>query len=207
MIILILRFIKSTRDAGLIIGWVLRLIPSFAFGYGILNISSRETYATLEGKKEAYLIYDMNIAGGDVLLMSLEGLVYFILVFIVEKVIRLPSITQIFTGETHVPYVPKPLDDDVAKEQEYIATADPREFSIHVSELRKVFIPRKNQVKVAVDKVSFGIKNGECFALLGVNGAGKTTTFKILSGEINATSGHAHVGGFDIATQIEQARN
>lgn len=37
---------------------------------------------------------------------------------------------------------------------------------------------------VAVDQISFGIKNGECFSLLGVNGAGKTTAFKILSGDI-----------------------
>ena len=47
-----------------------------------------------------------------------------------------------------------------------------------------MFIPDKNRIKVAVDKISFGIKQGEVFTLLGVNGAGKTTTFKILSGEI-----------------------
>ena len=41
--------------------------------------------------------------------------------------------------------------------------------------------------KVAVDKVSFSVANGEVFGLLGVNGAGKTTTFKILSGEIKPT--------------------
>ena len=47
--------------------------------------------------------------------------------------------------------------------------------------------------KVAVDRISFGIKNGECFTLLGVNGAGKTTTFKILSGD-------CHIFGYDVAT-------
>lgn len=45
----------------------------------------------------------------------------------------------------------------------------------------------------AVDKISFGIKNGECFTLLGVNGAGKTTTFKMISGEIIPTSGDAFI--------------
>lgn len=53
---------------------------------------------------------------------------------------------------------------------------------------------------VAVDKVSFGIKNGEVFTLLGVNGAGKTTTFKVLSGEIVQTSGEVHISGFDLRT-------
>jgi ATP-binding cassette subfamily A (ABC1) protein 3 len=37
---------------------------------------------------------------------------------------------------------------------------------------------------VAVSDLSFGLKQGECFALLGVNGAGKTTTFKSLTGEV-----------------------
>ncbi len=43
--------------------------------------------------------------------------------------------------------------------------------------------------KVGVNDVSFTIPEGECFALLGINGAGKTTTFKMLTGDINPTSG------------------
>lgn len=37
-------FIESTRDAAEAIQWILRFIPSFSFGYAIINISSRETY-------------------------------------------------------------------------------------------------------------------------------------------------------------------
>ena len=33
---------------------------------------------------------------------------------------------------------------------------------------------------IAVNKLSFGLDYGDCFALLGVTGAGKTTTFKCL---------------------------
>ena len=32
---------------------------------------------------------------------------------------------------------------------------------------------------LAVDRLSVGVADGECFGLLGVNGAGKTTTFKV----------------------------
>ena len=32
----------------------------------------------------------------------------------------------------------------------------------------------------ATDRLSFGLKKGECFGLLGVNGAGKSTTFKVI---------------------------
>jgi ABC-type multidrug transport system ATPase subunit len=62
---------------------------------------------------------------------------------------------------------------------------------IRVNQLKKVFYVNRNLKKVAVNKVSFGIPNGECFALLGVNGAGKTTTFKMLSGDEIKTSGEA----------------
>ena len=61
--------------------------------------------------------------------------------------------------------------------------------------------------KVAVDKVSFSVQNGEVFGLLGVNGAGKTTTFKILSGEIKPTSGEAWIAGHSIINNMEEARS
>ncbi len=41
----------------------------------------------------------------------------------------------------------------------------------------------------AVDNLSFTVKNGEIFGLLGENGAGKTTTFRIIMGLIEANSG------------------
>lgn len=45
-------------------------------------------------------------------------------------------------------------------------------------------------------------KYPQCFGLLGVNGAGKTTTFKMLTGDINVTSGEASVAGHSILTNI-----
>jgi ABC-type multidrug transport system ATPase subunit len=43
-------------------------------------------------------------------------------------------------------------------------------------------VENKNNHKVAVDNLSFGVMKGEVFGLLGVNGAGKSTTFKMLAG-------------------------
>lgn len=59
---------------------------------------------------------------------------------------------------------------------------------------------------MAVDLISFGIKNGDCFGLLGVNGAGKTTTFKMLCGEFAPTAGQIHINGYNIRTDIDKAR-
>jgi ABC-type multidrug transport system ATPase subunit len=53
-----------------------------------------------------------------------------------------------------------------------------------------------------VQRVSFGLGYGECFALLGVNGAGKTTTFKSLTGDVEITSGITEVEGFDIQNPV-----
>ena len=48
--------------------------------------------------------------------------------------------------------------------------------------------------------------NSFLLRLLGLNGAGKTTTFKILTGEINATSGNAYINGYDIDQDRFEAR-
>ncbi len=54
-----------------------------------------------------------------------------------------------------------------------IDKSNPDEFSIRLKKIRKVYNPERGKYLVAVDRVSFGVKNGECFTLLGVNGAGK----------------------------------
>ena len=41
----------------------------------------------------------------------------------------------------------------------------------------------------AVDNLSFEVKEGEIFGLLGANGAGKTTTFRMIMNLISPSSG------------------
>ena len=50
----------------------------------------------------------------------------------------------------------------------------------------------------AVDHVSFQVKQGEIFGLLGANGAGKTTVIKMLNGILVPTGGTGLVGGADM---------
>ncbi|HEY4494124.1 MAG TPA: ATP-binding cassette domain-containing protein [Candidatus Paceibacterota bacterium] len=65
---------------------------------------------------------------------------------------------------------------------------------IEVKNLKKVF-KHKNGDFVAVDGVSFSIKQGETVALIGPNGAGKSTTIKMLTGILHPTSGEVKVLG------------
>ena len=48
---------------------------------------------------------------------------------------------------------------------------------------------------LAVDDLSFEVKSGEIFGLLGVNGAGKTTTFRMITGLLDKTSGKITFNG------------
>ncbi len=47
----------------------------------------------------------------------------------------------------------------------------------------------------AVDDLSFEVKDGEIFGLLGVNGAGKTTTFRMITGLLDKTEGEILFNG------------
>jgi ABC-2 type transport system ATP-binding protein len=60
--------------------------------------------------------------------------------------------------------------------------------------------------KAAVRDLSLTVPGGELFAFLGPNGAGKTTTIKMLCGLLFPTTGTVKVGGFDLRSHGDQAR-
>lgn len=58
----------------------------------------------------------------------------------------------------------------------------------------------------AVNNISFEVKKGEIFGLLGENGAGKTTTLRMLATMLKPTTGTARISGFDIVREPEKVR-
>ena len=70
------------------------------------------------------------------------------------------------------------------------------ETMIDVSGLKKSY--KANHV---LKDVSFTVRKGSVFALLGSNGAGKTTVVKILSTLMKSDSGKATINGFDVVRQ------
>jgi len=58
-----------------------------------------------------------------------------------------------------------------------------------------------------VDDLSFDVKPGEIFGLVGPDGAGKTTTLRMLAGVLDPDQGTATVAGCDIRRDPEEAKN
>lgn len=59
---------------------------------------------------------------------------------------------------------------------------------------------------VAVDHISFRVKEGEIFGFLGANGAGKTTAMRMLCGLSHPSDGTGIVAGYDIYRQSEEVK-
>ncbi len=77
---------------------------------------------------------------------------------------------------------------------------------IEVKNLKKIYSPKKNPVE-ALKGISFEVRKGEIFGLLGVNGAGKSTTLNILNGLLTASSGEIKIFEKDFYTHEEEIKN
>src|SRR6266446_2429696 len=59
---------------------------------------------------------------------------------------------------------------------------------------------------VAVDHITFRVREGQIFGFLGPNGAGKSTTIRMLTGILAPTSGTGRVSGFDMIRERRQIK-
>ncbi|MCE2611962.1 ATP-binding cassette domain-containing protein [Flavobacteriaceae bacterium D16] len=61
--------------------------------------------------------------------------------------------------------------------------------------------------RVLFDEVNVSFTQGNCYGIIGANGAGKSTFLKILSGQVDATSGHVHLEPGKRMSVLEQNHN
>ncbi len=59
---------------------------------------------------------------------------------------------------------------------------------------------------VAVNDISFSLREGDIVGFLGPNGAGKSTTMKIITGCLAADSGSVEIAGYDILKNPNEAK-
>lgn len=68
-------------------------------------------------------------------------------------------------------------------------------------------VTKKYNDFVAVNNISFDIKEGEIVGFLGKNGAGKTTTMNMITGYIEPTEGKIEINGYDMSKKPKKAKS
>ncbi|XP_041565047.1 retinal-specific phospholipid-transporting ATPase ABCA4 [Drosophila elegans] len=75
------------------------------------------------------------------------------------------------------------------------------EYPLIVDQIKKNYCCTK-----AVNLVSFAMKPGECFGLLGANGAGKTSIFRMIVGDTSISAGNIYVKGYSLRENRSRAK-
>ncbi|CAI4230618.1 unnamed protein product [Auanema sp. JU1783] len=186
----------STDMMNVIMSLLIFLLPSFALGNGFMALGS------LSAKHvDPALVWEWNNLGRNYVFMIFFGLLSSITFLAFQfKSVRLSffRIWEIRSGLRRIEQEPEEEDEDVARERNKIDDLVRRdELAMEVKDLTKYYGGFR-----ALDHLSLGVSNGECFGLLGVNGAGKTTTFNILTGISFPSSGTAKIDNRDVSEQI-----
>uniref|UniRef100_A0A671T843 ABC transporter domain-containing protein n=1 Tax=Sinocyclocheilus anshuiensis TaxID=1608454 RepID=A0A671T843_9TELE len=164
----------------------------FYQNYEIITFCTSSTFAEIFCKynnityQVNYFSMDEPGVGRFLVAMSIQGVVFIILVFLIEL-----RCVHILLNLCRRPLQPE--DRDVAEERKRVLECQPVVYSGWQSLL-------------AVDRLSLAVGKGECFGLLGFNGAGKTTTFKMLTGDESITSGDAFIDGYSILQDVKKVQ-
>ncbi|XP_014807435.1 PREDICTED: ATP-binding cassette sub-family A member 12 [Calidris pugnax] len=178
------------------------LFPQFCFGYGLIELSQDQA---LLGFLKAYGVdypdktFELDKTTSKLLAMFIQGTVFFAIRLTVhDRMIQrvwnntLEFLFDRVHGKASLLPPAAEEDGDVQAERSRVESGKADFDVVQLQNLTKIYhLPHKRIV--AVKNISLGIPAGECFGLLGVNGAGKTTIFKMLTGDIGASSGRLRV--------------
>lgn len=193
--------------------------PNAAMGYGINFIIRWES--TGEGlnwsnwMKPVSTNDNLSIAT-IIMIMLITSIVQFVLAIIIERMnTNEPSLSRfwksIFRRFFLLTYSNLSNDQTEMRESHLTSNLETKNFEEDIDyqlagiicmNLRKVY-----DNNVAVKGLTMKMFNDQITVLLGNNGAGKSSTMSMLTGITKPTSGTAFVNGFDIQTNLEQARN
>ena len=154
--------------------------------------------------------FDVDLIGGNVLILCVHFVLWLFVLLMIENGVFncFGRIINILSKNKIPPKTSEELmqDEDVIEEEERVELMQPSNLKVRVNKFRKVYPSLFRKPVMAVERTSFGLEYGECFALLGINGAGKSTTFKALTCEIEPTAGQITINGFDANKDFNQAR-
>ena len=195
------------RPVAKVLRWFFRIVPTFCLANGMFNIGYTEALADFDDKDEPFNALELDSAGGDILMLGVDAVVYSFILFLFELYESNPRFRNFFlVNPVKIEENFYEREEDVENEELKALNTDPLSTMVNIRKLRKVFFPSFAPAKVAVESISLNISESECFVLLGVNGAGKTTTFRMLTGEYFPTSGEIYLNGVSAISSLEKAR-
>ncbi|KAF6301418.1 ATP binding cassette subfamily A member 13 [Rhinolophus ferrumequinum] len=180
---------QNLQDIYDVLKWVFTIFPQFCLGQGLIELCYNQIQYDLThsfGIDSYVSPFEMSFLGWIFVQLALQGSVLLLL-----RVLLHWDLVRSCRGHSAIQgTVTSCKDTDVEKEQMRVLKGRTSGDILVLYNLSKSY---RNFFKrtTAVQDISVGIKRGECFGLLGVNGAGKSTTFKMLSGDIPPSSGHA----------------
>ena len=140
------------------------------------------TYPACHETKTPYSWDELNGINIDLIWLASMAVIYYGLLVLIEMGITKKVWTQIvkvLRGQAQDVEDSSTLDEDVVAERNRVHEAMTLQGRMKTTDVLLVSSLSKRFRRVtAVNKLSFGVQNGECFGLLGINGAGKTTTFR-----------------------------
>ncbi|KAI8419781.1 hypothetical protein MSG28_008441 [Choristoneura fumiferana] len=141
----------------------------------------------------SYFSMDDQAPGMEMIIMAIQFVVYAVLLILAERGVFAHAWDQVSIARMRRPKA-RFNDAMVRAENAYVEKAIqlPKK---QINDAMLCYDVYKNYPALfkkscfAVNGISFSVKKGECFGLLGVNGAGKSTTFKMLAGEVRPSRG------------------
>ncbi|XP_074856969.1 glucosylceramide transporter ABCA12 [Carettochelys insculpta] len=198
---------EKATDLGLhnlaeILRRVFLIFPQFCLGNGLIELSQHQA---LMGFLKAYGVdypnktFEMDRISSKLLAMFIQGTLFFAVRLLVHDGVIQKAwscVLEFLFNKVHgrLPLLQQEADEDedVRAERQRVECGQADNDVVQLQSLTKIYHLPLRRI-MAVKNVSVGIPAGECFGLLGVNGAGKTTIFKMLTGDIGATSGRLRV--------------
>nr|VZI36429.1 unnamed protein product [Spirometra erinaceieuropaei] len=197
----------SLRAAADVLKKVFLVFPQYAFSRGFYDLSFRHTLRSLKLDNLFETdVFAWDMLGCKITSLFLEAVLFFGSVLAVEynsarcQCRRRQDVSAIAMVSSLEGW----MEQDVMEERlrVYKDGSNQSNDIIRVKGVTKRY-PRKKLP--AVDDLTFGVRPGECFGLLGVNGAGKTTTFNMLTTSIKPDRGEIWINGCNLATEARKA--
>ncbi|CAM9884095.1 unnamed protein product [Rangifer tarandus platyrhynchus] len=174
-----------------VLKWVFTIFPQFCLGQGLIELCYNQIRYDLThnfGIDSYVSPFEMNFLGWIFVQLAVQGSVFLLLRVLLHRDLWLQPRGHAAIQGT----VMSSKDIDVEKEQVRVLKGRTNGDTLVLCNLSKSYRGFFKSTS-AVQDISLGVHRGECFGLLGVNGAGKTTTFKMLTGDLRPSSGHAVV--------------